>query len=54
MSTVSPAAPRLAPQALRHRRSARRMTAGQQEKLRQAITEAQAIGDDRGYQRWAG
>ena len=30
------------------------MTAGQQEEFRRAITEAQAIGDDRGYQRWAG
>ena len=54
MSSVSPPAPRLAPRALRHRRSARRMTAGQQENLRRAITEAHAIGDDRGYQRWAG
>ncbi len=54
MSSASPAAPALAPRALRHRRSARRMTAGQQEEFRRAIAEAQAIGDDRGYQRWAG
>lgn len=54
MSSASPPAPALAPRALRHRRSARRMTAGQQEGFRRAITEAQAIGDDRGYQRWAG
>lgn len=54
MSSVSPAAPRLAPRPLRHRRSARRLTAGQQADLRRAIAEVQAIGDDRGYQRWAG
>ncbi|HEX7278925.1 MAG TPA: tyrosinase family protein [Solirubrobacterales bacterium] len=54
MSTASPPAPRLAQRALRHRRSARRMTAGQLADFRRAITESQAIGDDRGYQRWAG
>lgn len=54
MSTVSPPAPALAPRALRHRRSARRLTAGQQTAFRQAITESQAINDDRGYQYWAG
>ena len=54
MSTASPPAPALAPRALRHRRSARRMTAGQLANFRRAITESQAIGDDRGYQRWAG
>jgi tyrosinase len=54
MSSVSPAAPALAPRALRHRRSARRMTTGQLADLRRALTESQAIGDDRGYQRWAG
>jgi tyrosinase len=54
VSGASPPAAPLAPQALRHRRSARRLTAGQQADLRTAITEAQAIGDDRGYQYWAG
>lgn len=54
MSAVSPPASRLAPRALRHRRSARRLTAGQQDDFRRAITESQALGDDRGYQRWAG
>jgi tyrosinase len=43
-----------APRALRHRRSARRLTAGQLAGLREAVERAQAIGDDRGYQRWAG
>jgi tyrosinase len=54
MSAASPPAARLAPQALRHRRSARRLTAGQQTDFRRAISEAQQIGDDRGYQYWAG
>ena len=53
MSSATPT-PTLAPQALRHRRSARRLTAGQQADLRKAITEAQAISDNRGYQYWAG
>lgn len=53
MSTTSPSAVQ-APRALRHRRSVRRLTAGQFADLRQAITAAQAINDDRGYQRWAG
>ncbi len=53
MSSATPS-PTLAPKALRHRRSARRLTAGQQADLRKAITEAQAIGDNRGYQYWAG
>ncbi len=48
--TVAP----LAPKALRHRRSARRLSAAQLKDLRDAITAAQAIGDDRGYQYWAG
>lgn len=56
--TVSPAAsppsPALAPKALRHRRNARRLTTGQLGDLRRAITAAQAIDDDRGYQAWAG
>jgi tyrosinase len=54
MSGASPPAARLAPQPLRHRRSARRLSAGQQADFRQAISEAQQIGDDRGYQYWAG
>jgi tyrosinase len=54
---VSPAvtpAPTEAPRALRHRRSARRLSAGQLADFRQSISAAQAIGDDRGYQYWAG
>jgi tyrosinase len=43
-----------APAALRHRRSARRLTAGQLADFRAAIGAAQAIKDDRGYQSWAG
>ncbi len=54
MSGASPAAARLAPRALRHRRSARRLTQGQQDDFRQAISSAQGVGDDRGYQYWAG
>lgn len=54
MSGASPTAARLAPQALRHRRSARRLTAGQQDAFRRAIAAAQEISDDRGYQYWAG
>jgi tyrosinase len=54
MSGASPPAARLAPQALRHRRSARRLTKNQQDDFRQAISGAQGIGDDRGYQYWAG
>lgn len=53
MSATSPT-PTLAPLALRHRRSARRLTAGQLKDLRTAVNAAQAVGDDRGYQRWAG
>ena len=52
-SASPPAAP-LAPQALRHRRSVRRLTAGQLKDVRAAIAKAQAIKDDRGYQAWAG
>lgn len=51
--TVTPARAQ-APQALRHRRSVRRLTAGQLADFRRAVAEAQAIGDDRGYQSWAG
>lgn len=53
MSAASPS-PTQAPRALRHRRSVRRLTAGQLDDLRRAIAAAQEIGDDRGYQRWAG
>jgi tyrosinase len=55
---MSPAVPAarasgaLAP--LRHRRSARRLTAGQAADLRAAITAAQGIADDRGFQFHAG
>jgi tyrosinase len=54
---VSPATsptPTEALRALRHRRSARRLSPGQLGDLRRAIGAAQAIGDDRGYQAWAG
>jgi tyrosinase len=54
---VSPAAspsPTAAPQQLRHRRSARRLSAGQLADFRAAISAGQAIGDDRGFQAWAG
>ena len=54
MSPAATTSPHVAPRALRHRRSARRLTAGQLDDLRQAVTAAQAISDDRGYQRWAG
>ena len=54
MSPASTPAPNLAPQALRHRRSVRRLTSGQLADFRSAITAAQAIGDDRGFQFWAG
>jgi tyrosinase len=55
MSGASPpTAPTLAPRALRHRRSARRLTADQRADFREAIAEAQKISDDRGYQYWAG
>ncbi len=42
------------PTPLRHRRDARRLSEGQLASFREAITAAQAIGDDRGYQYWAG
>ncbi len=50
-ATPSPAQP---PQPLRHRRDARHLTTGQLADFRKAISGAQAIHDDRGYQRWAG
>lgn len=53
MSTASPS-PTQAPRALRHRRSVRRLTAGQLADLREAVSRAQTVGDDRGYQAWAG
>lgn len=54
MSPAVTPAPTAAPRSLRHRRSARRLTAGQLEDLRAAIAAAQAIDDDRGFQSWAG
>jgi tyrosinase len=52
--TAAPAAATRAPLRLRHRRSARRLSKGQLVELRQAVSKAQRIGDDRGYQYWAG
>lgn len=54
MSPAGSPAPTQAPRRLRHRRNARRLTQGQLADLRRAITEAQGIKDDRGYQYWAG
>src|SRR3954453_15764359 len=54
MSPAGVSAPPMAPAALRHRRDARRLTTGQLADLREAITKAQAVTDDRGYQAWAG
>jgi tyrosinase len=54
MSPAGATTATLAPRALRHRRSARRLSAGQQTDLREAIAAAQRIGDDRGYQYWSG
>jgi tyrosinase len=53
MTVASPSASR-APVQLRHRRSVRRLSKSQLGDLRQAVTLAQKIGDDRGYQYWAG
>ncbi len=53
MPTV-PSSPTPAAARLRHRRNARTLTAGQLASLREAITAAQALTDDRGYQAWAG
>jgi tyrosinase len=53
MSSTSPS-PTAAPRALRHRRSVRRLTTGQLADLRAAVTAAQGISDERGYQYWAG
>jgi len=52
--TVAAKHPARAPTHLRHRRSARRLSNGQLAELRQAVSKAQRIGDDRGYQYWAG
>jgi tyrosinase len=52
--TVAAPTPTRAPVHLRHRRSARRLSKGQLADLREAVTLAQKIGDDRGYQYWAG
>lgn len=52
--TVAAKHPARAPVRLRHRRSARRLSAGQLADLREAIRQAQLIGDNRGYQYWAG
>lgn len=54
MSPAVTPAPSAAPQALRHRRSARRLSPGQLKDFREAISSAQGIDDDRGYQHWAG
>lgn len=53
MSTAAPA-PTATQVALRHRRSATRLSVGQLADLREATAAAQKIGDDRGYQYWAG
>lgn len=53
MAVGSPSA-RRGPQALRHRRNARTMTAGQAAKLREAFIAVKDIKDDRGYQHHAG
>ena len=54
MSPAGVTTPPMAPAVLRHRRDARRLTTGQLADLRLAITKAQAVKDDRGYQAWAG
>jgi tyrosinase len=54
MSPATQPSERQALRALRHRRNARELTDGQLRDLRRAVTEAQGISDDRGYQFWAG
>lgn len=54
MSPVATAQANQPQVALRHRRDARRLTAGQLNDLRKAFGAAQQISDDRGYQYWAG
>lgn len=54
---MSPAGVSTPPQPLsplRHRRDVRLLTSGQRGQLREAIAKTQELGDDRGYQRWAG
>lgn len=53
MSAAATSARRV-PVRLRHRRDARRLSKGQVAELRQAVSKAQKVGDDRGYQYWAG
>lgn len=53
MPTV-PSNPAPAAARLRHRRNARTLTPGQLADYRAAITAAQGLSDDRGYQAWAG
>ncbi len=54
MSPAGVASAKRAPTALRHRRDASSLSAQQLADFRQAITLAQGISDDRGYQHWAG
>jgi len=54
MSVAPAISGRRASVSLRHRRSARRLSKGQLTDLRKAVTKTQRIGDDRGYQYWAG
>jgi tyrosinase len=54
MSPALPATPTQPATALRHRRDARRLTAGQLTDFRRAVSQAQKISDDRGYAYYAG
>lgn len=54
MSPATSPTPSTAPSALRHRRSARRLTTEQLADFRRALDAVQAISDDRGFQYWAG
>lgn len=54
MSPAATVTPARAPVALRHRRNIDQLTIAQVADLREAIKRTQAIGDDRGYQAWAG
>jgi tyrosinase len=54
MTAIPAATAAQAPAVLRHRRSARRLTAGQLADLRHAFAAAQALHDDRGFQHHAG
>lgn len=53
MSVATPSA-NAVPVALRHRRSVRRLSQGQLADFREAISRAQKIKDNRGYQYWSG